>query len=222
MTIKIKNVFLHKIRNIFFGNRFLSFPEYRLRKFVKMVAGYVVQNSEILDVGAGECRHKKYFVHANYVSQYLCIGDKKWDFSDVDIKSDIYNIPVSSESFKYLLCTEVLEHLKYPSLAFREFNRILKKGGRLFLVCPLTPEEHQKPYDYFRYTQFALNFLAEENGFYIEKLEKERGKFITISQLIAELIPSLLIERKMIVLGYVFKILLYPIIFPFCFISYFF
>jgi ubiquinone/menaquinone biosynthesis C-methylase UbiE len=214
MQILIKNQFLNQLRMIIFGNRFLSYPEYRLKKYILKISKSVLPGSKILDAGAGECRHKKYFTQANYVSQDLCIGDARWDFSQVDIKSEIYSMPVANESFDYILCTEVMEHLKYPALAFKEFQRILKKGGKLYVVCPLTFAEHQQPHDYFRYTQFALKLLAEENGFTIEAMEKEGGRFIVLSQSLVELIPTLLIERKLVFWGYFFKVLLLPISFP--------
>ena len=220
MTIRIKNALVDKIRNIFFGNRFLSYPEYRLKKYIEKISMSVLPGSRILDAGAGECRHKKYFAHASYVSQDLCIGDAKWDFSKVDIRSEIYNIPVANESYDYILCTEVLEHLKYPDLAFKEFQRILKKGGKLFVICPLTFAEHQQPHDYFRYTQFALKLLAEENGFSIQAMEKEGGRFIVLSQSLVELIPTLLMERKLGIWGYFLKALLFPVNFPIAILLY--
>lgn len=224
MRINIKNRVLDKIRDAFFGNRFVSYPENKLKTFVIQVSKNVARGSKILDAGAGESRHKKYFNHAYYISQDLCIGDIKWDFSEVDIKSEIYNLPIADNKLDYVLCTVVLEHLRYPDLAFKEFHRILRKdniAGKLFLVSPLTFAEHQKPYDYFRYTQFALKSLGEENGFHVEKIEKCGGKFIVLSQIIIDIIPSFFIENNLLYIGYFFKVLLYPINFTIGFIFYF-
>jgi len=186
-----------------------------------MISGMVENGTKILDVGAGQCQYKKHFSHAQYVSQDLCIGDKNWDYSCIDINSEIYDIPVKSESFDYLLCTQVLEHLKYPEQAFKEFNRILRGGGKLFLSVPFTWAEHQKPHDYFRYTQFSLKMLAEEHGFYVESMEKDGGMFMTTYNLFFEQLPYLFYSRGFVNTARAFKIFLYPIMFVIGFMAYF-
>jgi SAM-dependent methyltransferase len=47
-------------------------------------------------------------------------------------------LPFPSESFDYVTCFEVLEHmpLDLRSTAFREMNRVLRTGGRLLLTVP--------------------------------------------------------------------------------------
>lgn len=203
--------YLDKIRSFLFYNRFIGFTEFSLKRYITRVSSIVDKDSTILDAGAGQCQYRKYFKHTKYTSQDLCVGDSSWDFSHIDIKSEIYDIPVKDECFDNVLCIEVMEHLKYPHLAIKEFSRILKKNGRLFIVCPLTWGEHQKPHDYFRYTQFALKTLAEENGFRVQEIKKQGGKFIVLSQIITEMIPSFFIDRKQIFLGYFCKALFYPI-----------
>lgn len=215
-----KKIFF-KLRKLLFYNRFIGNSEYRIKKFVREISKQVPAKSTVLDAGAGQCQYKPFFRHGKYTSQDLCIGDKGWDFGKIDIKSEIYSIPVKSASFDYILCIEVLEHLKYPHLAFKEFSRILKFGGKLFVVCPLVWFEHQKPHDYFRYTQFALRMLAEENSFAVESINKQGGKFICLTQVITEIFPSFFIERNMVLVGYIFKVLFYPINFLIAFVFYF-
>lgn len=45
--------------------------------------------------------------------------------------------------------------LEDPAAAMVEFGRILKPGGRLYVVTPLAWEEHQAPHDYFRFTSWV-------------------------------------------------------------------
>ena len=176
-----------RAKKIFFCNRFYDYAEYRLKKFVKRISLLVDPQKKLLDVGAGELQYKKYFSNVDYKSQDLGIGDSSWNYSQVDIISEIYDIPVESKSFDYILCTQVLEHLKYPHQAFAEFSRIIKDGGLLFVTCPLSWKEHQIPHDFFRYTQYALRMLAEENSFSVVEINKVGGKFITITRLIVDL-----------------------------------
>jgi SAM-dependent methyltransferase len=197
-----------KIKNILLRNRFYDYGEYRLKGFIRRLSALTGAGKRILDVGAGELQYKKYFKHLNYVSQDLGVGDANWDYSKIDIISDIYNIPVEEKSFDYILCTQVIEHLKYPHQAFKEFSRILKSGGLLFVTCPLSWKEHQQPYDYFRYTQYALKMLAEENNFKVLELNKVGGKFITMAKLMNDLNISLRIKNKIILR--LLMILFYP------------
>lgn len=216
-----KNKYLKRIMDVLLYNRFCGYPDDSMRKFAGRVSTMVPAKAKILDAGAGECAYKSYFPHSSYVSQDLCIGDKDWDFSQIDIKSDIYDIPVEKNSFDFILCMEVLEHLRHPDRAFQEFSRILKPEGKLFLVCPLTWGEHQKPHDYFRYTQFALKLLASEKEFEITEIKKQGGKFIVLSALITGIGPSFFAERNLVNVGRFFEIIFYPIVFPFTFIFYF-
>lgn len=213
MTLKLK------ISSIFVWNRYYGYCEYSLKKFVKRISSQTIPGKKILDVGAGEQQYKSLFKHLDYTSQDLGIGDESWDFSKIDIVSEIYDIPVPDNSFDYILCTQVLEHLKYPHKAFSEFSRILKPGGLLFVTCPFVWPEHQKPYDYFRYTQFSLKFLATENNFSIEELNNVGGKFITIAGMYLH--PNTSLHIKNGYLRYGIRILFYPLNFLIGFIAYY-
>lgn len=187
---------IRKIKNLLLFNRFYCYSEYRVLEFIKKISRTTAKNSDFLDLGAGESRFKKYFIHTNYLAQDSCVGDENWDYSSIDINSEIYNIPVKDKSFDYILCTEVLEHLKRPHLAFKEFSRILKSGGELFIVSPFAWKEHQKPNDFFRYTKFALMLYAEENNFKIKELREMGGKYITIGQLFNDLNVTIYFTEK--------------------------
>ena len=46
------------------------------------------------------------------------------------------DLPYEAEYFDYLICLDGLEHVENPFNAIREFSRIIKKGGRLFISIP--------------------------------------------------------------------------------------
>ena len=69
-----------------------------------------------------------------------------WDSTKCEIISDISNIPVENNSFDYILCTEVLEHVFNPEKVIVEFLRIIKPRGQICITIPFASLPHQKPY----------------------------------------------------------------------------
>ena len=118
----------------------------------------------ILDVGAGEMPYKSYCKNLQYKSQDFGkytgkrvkngIRSGRYDTKSVDILSDITDIPVKDNSFDYVLCTEVFEHIQDPLKALKEISRINKKG--LILTAPFASLTHFYPY--FFYTGFSEQF----------------------------------------------------------------
>ena len=111
----------------------------------------------LLDAGAGECQYKKHCGHLKYVAQDVAIYDGRgevglqtgsWDFSQIDIVSDITAIPESDDSFDAVLCTEVLEHLPDPIRALDEMARLLRPGGTFIITAPFWSLTHFAPYHY--------------------------------------------------------------------------
>ncbi len=46
---------------------------------------------------------------------------------------------------------------------------------------PLFYEEHQQPYDFYRYTQFGLRYLLGSGGFIVERVDWLEGYFGTVA-----------------------------------------
>lgn len=53
------------------------------------------------------------------------------------IRADLNErLPFKDASFDYVLCSESLQYLDNHALVFKEFSRVLKKGGRLVISIP--------------------------------------------------------------------------------------
>lgn len=52
------------------------------------------------------------------------------------VRGDLSSIPLSSNSFDMVISRSVVEHLKDPPQVFREFNRVLRPGGKLVIITP--------------------------------------------------------------------------------------
>lgn len=183
---------------------FKIFPEiimhnhtYRLKHFVKEVAvKYDESGKKIIDIGAGNCQYKRFFKKLNYFSQDIQNNQEK----SINYIGPIDELP--ENSFDYILCTQVLEHLKNPQLAFKNFYRILKNNGKVFLTTHMAFEEHMIPNDYFRFTRYGLKHLAESSGLRVEKIEPQGGRFIVLAKEIQILIPRILKNKYTIYFFY--------------------
>ena len=53
-----------------------------------------------------------------------------------DVKMDIHNMPFDDNSFDFIMCNHVLEHVENDIKALSEIKRVLKKGGRAIVQVP--------------------------------------------------------------------------------------
>ncbi|MEK7497416.1 MAG: methyltransferase domain-containing protein [Patescibacteria group bacterium] len=207
---------------IFFLFPYLLNEQVRI-EWVKEQLKELSTGESIIDVGAGECRYRKYCEHLEYKSQdfgqYEGTGDKiglqtgKWDVSRIDIISDILKIPVKSSSFDNILCTEVLEHVPYPDLAIKEMSRILKKGGKLILTAPFASQTHFSPY--FFATGFSINWyskILKQNKLKILKIEGNGSFFDYLNQELCRLPIMLKNYSNLGLLSYFLYAIITPII----------
>ena len=138
----------------------------------------------VLDVSAGQCRYKSFFEHAQYVAIDSAIGNPTWDYSKLSLIGDAHHLPVRKQVVDVCANFTSLEHYKEPDLAFREMTRVLKPGGWLFLYVPFAIAEHEPPYDFFRYTRYALAEFCTKNGLEIRFIRPTNGLFQTTLNMI--------------------------------------
>ncbi len=125
------------------------------------------------DIGCGNAPF--YGFYKDYVSDIVTVD---WENSIhrnpfVDIFADLNQPPIfglKDAEFETVLCSDVLEHLSEPRGFLREMARILRPGGKLLLNAPFLYWVHEEPYDFFRYTQFALEKMLTEAGFRVVEL----------------------------------------------------
>jgi SAM-dependent methyltransferase len=136
-----------------------------ITQFVRESASSLPSGAAVLDAGAGECVYRRFFSHCNYKSVDLAIGETAWNYANLDYVAPLDNLPIENNTFDAVLCTEVLEHLEWPRESVQEFFRVMKPAGRLFLTVPMAHDEHQVPYDFFRYTSYGLRSICGHAGF---------------------------------------------------------
>jgi SAM-dependent methyltransferase len=157
----------------------LNSSRWRLRQENAAFAAAIPEGSLVLDAGAGSAPYKDLFSHTRYESADFEKVEKKYAKSTY--VCDLSNIPVEDCRFDFIVFNQVLEHLPEPKLVLAELHRILKPGGKMIATQPLFYEEHEQPYDFYRYTQFGLRHLFTATGFEVERLDWLEGYFGTVA-----------------------------------------
>ena len=110
----------------------LSLERHRLLwLYLKNETSFFLENNKILHVAPEQCYYnffKKHF--KNYITVDL-------NSPLAEYKADVCDMPFESNSFDFILCNHVLEHVYDDELAIIELRRVLKKNGMAILQVPL-------------------------------------------------------------------------------------
>ena len=152
---------------------------YYLKKYNAAFARQTDPGMVVLDAGSGTQPYRQLFGHCIYESADFEIVEKP--YAESTYVCNLAEIPVESDRFDRIIFNQVMEHLPDPISVLKELNRVMKKGGLMICTCPLFYEEHEKPYDFYRYTQFSHQFMFKKAGFNIESIEWMEGFFGTVA-----------------------------------------
>lgn len=91
-----------------------------------------------------------------------------------------HELPFPDAFFDIIVTTKyIMEHISEPGAVVKEFRRVLKPGGQVFAIVPHIRRQHQPPWDYYRYTEYALQYLFTQAGFNEIELIPTNG-FLTV------------------------------------------
>lgn len=165
-----------------FLRRYLLYFESAIDDSVASFAAALPATARVLDAGAGELNHARYFTRNFYVAVDLAVGDSSWDYGKLDAIADLTALPFRAASFDGSINIVTLEHIREPGCALREIERTLAPGGKLLLIAPHEWEVHQSPHDYYRYTRHGLAYLFDKAGFAEYSIEPVGGYFRLMSR----------------------------------------
>ncbi|MEX2512899.1 MAG: class I SAM-dependent methyltransferase [Cyclobacteriaceae bacterium] len=128
-----------------------------------------VFNGDLLDIGCGEMPYKNELLAKSKIKNYVGLDiDEALEYK-IGIKPDYLwdgiKMPFKDKSFDSGFATEVLEHCPDPLSTLKEINRVLKPDSPLVMTVPFLWPTHESPYDFYRYTPFAVQHLLEQSGF---------------------------------------------------------
>lgn len=132
---------------------------------VAKAAANVPPGARVLDAGAGDAPYRPLFSHCRYLTQ-------DWPSSvhagaaRADVVADLHSLPCDLDaSFDFVVCTEVLEHVRKPGDVLAELARVLRPGGGILVTVPFVSGLHEEPHDHWRFTPYSLKDLLGTAGF---------------------------------------------------------
>ncbi len=135
----------------------------------------------LLDLGCGGQPYRELFTPA--ISRYLGADVATAAGVSLDIQlSPGAPVPLPSGSVDTILSTQTLEHVYDVPDYLRECQRLLSSGGRLVMTAPMHWRQHEVPFDFWRFTRFALEKLLHDNGFVVSQIAPCGGLYSVLGQ----------------------------------------
>jgi len=144
-------------------------------------------SGRLLDLGCGKA--PLYAMYRPYIEDVICADWPNTLHNDayVDVQCDLnQGLPFPTNAFDTVLLSDVLEHLAEPLPLWFEMARVMKPGAMLLMNTPFFYWLHERPFDYYRYTEFALRRFAQLAEFEIVSLHAVGGSPAIMADLLAK------------------------------------
>jgi putative flippase GtrA/ubiquinone/menaquinone biosynthesis C-methylase UbiE len=128
---------------------------------------WIPNNSKLLDIGCGSSPIITHYANAVGIDT----NNQKLEFMRSKYRGATFaNFQLSDfpdNSFDYVLCIEVIEHVSNPASFVREISRVMKEGGKAIIATP----DYSKPL--WRIAEMFTPYKEEHcNNFTMDKLDR--------------------------------------------------
>ena len=182
--------------------RLRSWADLQLLTCIRFITAHqALLSGKVLDVGCGQMPFRHLLPED---AQYTGLDIPAADSFGMDKNPDVVEfdgtaIPFPDNHFDAVICTEVLEHAVAPEALIAEMHRVLRPGGSLVLTVPFAARVHHIPYDFHRFTRYAL---AQMFGAFGAVTIEERGNDLAViaNKIIVATIRQLKVLRSPLLL----------------------
>lgn len=171
------------------------------KKMMDTMKGFINRNSRILDAGCGTGGTMKFLKSYGFnnvtgidASEDALKYCKERGLKNIK-KGSINKLPFKNETFDAIICLDVLYHKNViPNTALKEFSRVLKSKGILYLQEPayewLRGSHDEAILTGRRFSIESIKYILEKTGFNIKKWTYFNSLFLL------PIIANRLINRK--------------------------
>lgn len=144
-------------------------------------------HGKLLDLGCG--KSPLYIAYKDLVTETVCAD---WPSSlhenpHLDLFCDLTGkLPFESGTFDSIILSDVLEHIPNPDQLCLELARILAPSGKVFINVPFFYWLHERPHDYYRYTEFALKRFIENSDMDLVHFQAIGGSVEVMADMLAK------------------------------------
>lgn len=177
---EVEAYYAHEYRNDYHGE--LTPSAHRVirawegaRWLLNLVRPYVLEGSEVFEIGAGIGFNVKCFEAEGFRSTGIEPGIGFQQYSRERLQARIqrqslFDLPATPRC-DFILLVHVIEHFNSPRRALEHIHSLLRDNGRLYVECPNLGEPHAAPSKLFHFahiynfTPDTLEALAHSCGF---------------------------------------------------------
>lgn len=177
---------------IYFGERTVQLmPSLYLTQILPMI----VKGGNVLDLGCGLGRYFPFLKGSKITGldfTQKVLDQARADHLDLDPKVDNWDIAKNGlklyedNTFDFIFCGEVIEHMENPQALIDEMYRVVKKGGIVITTTPyqdrIVCAEHLWEYDYYDLEKLYSKFEYVAVSRFYSVYEADWEHFIVISQ----------------------------------------
>lgn len=115
----------------------------------------------VLEIGSREVTGR--YRLREMLDQATYVGFDYYPGPNVDVVGDAHRLSSCfTEPFDVIYCTAVFEHLAMPWVAAEEIAKVLKVGGLLFVETHFSFSSHERPWNFFQFSDMGLRVLFSE------------------------------------------------------------